>query len=183
MTTAASKNGSGTTPRKQLSEQLDRLDGVIDALDEGLKGAVADAVRDAVGAAVQEAVQAVLVQMLTNPDLQRMVRQAAAPTEPPHKEQDKPRERKSLLSRAWGRVRSAVSACADGFSTAVSLARLGWAVAGARTRALVMAGAAALAGAAYAARARIAQAARGVADYVSGNAGVLMRRLAPAFAR
>ncbi len=30
----ATKNG---TPRKQLSEQLDRLDGVIDALDEGLK--------------------------------------------------------------------------------------------------------------------------------------------------
>ena len=40
--TTATKNGA---PRKQLSDQIDRLDGVIDALDEGLKGAVADAVR------------------------------------------------------------------------------------------------------------------------------------------
>src|SRR5215212_1384505 len=101
-------NGSGT-PRKQLSDQLDRLDAVIDALDEGLKGAVADAVREAVTVAVNEAVQAVLVQVLTNPEMQRMMRNAASP-EPADKgceTEEKPRESGSLLSRAWGRIRLA----------------------------------------------------------------------------
>src|SRR5262245_12668186 len=67
-------------PRKQLSEQLDRLDGIIDALDEGLKGAVTDAVREAVAVAVQEAVQAVMRELLGNPDVLRAV--AAAEPQP-----------------------------------------------------------------------------------------------------
>src|SRR5262249_15521400 len=82
----ATKNG---TPRKLLSEQIDRRDGVIDALDEGLRGAVADAVREAVGAAVNEAVQAVLVQVLTTPEMQKRMRQAAAPAGPPPPRDDK----------------------------------------------------------------------------------------------
>src|SRR5258705_12974123 len=105
MNTTATKNGTGT-PRKQLSEQLDRLDGVIDALDEGLKGAVADAVREAVGAAVNQAVQAVLMELMTNPDLQKAARQT------PEREQDDepPRPPGSLLSRAWRKARSAAGA-------------------------------------------------------------------------
>src|SRR3954469_9616049 len=117
---AATKNG---VPRKQLSEQLDRLDGVIDALDEGLKGAVADAVRDAVGAAVNEAVQGVLLELMTNAELQKAVRQAAAPAEAPPRrgEGEKPPKPPggSLLSRAWGRVRSAARACASGVRNAL----------------------------------------------------------------
>src|SRR4051794_7750098 len=106
--TTAMKNGA---PRKQLSEQIDRLDGVIDALDEGLKGAVADAVREAVRDAVSEAVQAVLTEILPTPDVQRMARQAAGPAEQPRKEQDKPKKHEPLASRLWGRVRSAAGAC------------------------------------------------------------------------
>jgi hypothetical protein len=79
--TNATKNGA---PRRQLSEQIDRLDGVIDALDEGLKGAVADAIRDAVGSSVNEAVQGVLLELMTNPELQKAVRQAAAPAVQAH---------------------------------------------------------------------------------------------------
>ena len=70
---------NGSAPRKQLSEQLDRLDNIIDALDEGLKGAVADAVREAVAVAVQEAVQAVVRELLGNPDVLRAVAAAAQP--------------------------------------------------------------------------------------------------------
>jgi hypothetical protein len=33
-------------PRKQLSDQLDRLDSILDGLGDGLNGAVADAARE-----------------------------------------------------------------------------------------------------------------------------------------
>src|SRR5258706_15071795 len=43
---------NGTQQRKSLSQQLDRLDSILDGLADSLNGAVADAVRDAVGQAV-----------------------------------------------------------------------------------------------------------------------------------
>jgi hypothetical protein len=70
---------NGKQQRKSLAEQLDRLDGIIDALDEGLQGAVADAVKDAVALAVQQAVEAVLREVLARPDLLRAVAAQAAP--------------------------------------------------------------------------------------------------------
>src|SRR5947209_7237504 len=48
MTTNVKTNGR---PRKSLAEQIDRLDGVIDALSEGLNEAVATAVQESVGLA------------------------------------------------------------------------------------------------------------------------------------
>jgi hypothetical protein len=55
--------------RKSLSEQIDRLDKILDGLAEALNGAVADAVTHAVGLAVKEAVQTVLTEVLSNPDI------------------------------------------------------------------------------------------------------------------
>jgi hypothetical protein len=55
--------------RKCLSEQIDRLDKILDGLAEALNGAVADAVTQAVSLAVKEAVQTVLTEVLSNPDL------------------------------------------------------------------------------------------------------------------
>jgi hypothetical protein len=49
----ATMNGK---PRKQLSQQLDRMDGIIDCLADALPEAVADACRDGAKAAVQQAV-------------------------------------------------------------------------------------------------------------------------------
>jgi hypothetical protein len=76
-TTAA--NGK---PRRQLSDQLDRLDGqmdradaILDALSEGLNGAVADAAREGTRQAVKDAV----IEMLTDPDLRAALHQASAP--------------------------------------------------------------------------------------------------------
>jgi hypothetical protein len=50
--------------RKQLADQLDRLDQILDGLAEGLNDAVADACREGARRAVQEAV----VEIQTNPD-------------------------------------------------------------------------------------------------------------------
>jgi len=52
-------------PRKQLADQLDRLDSIIDALAEGLPGAVADACREGARQAVKDAI----IEIVTNPEL------------------------------------------------------------------------------------------------------------------
>jgi hypothetical protein len=77
MTTAT--NGK---PRKQLSDQLDRLDvqmdradAILDALSEGLNGAVADATKEGTRAAVKDAV----IELLTDPELRAALHKASAP--------------------------------------------------------------------------------------------------------
>lgn len=65
---------NNSKPRKQLSDQLDRLDSILDALSEGLQGAVADATREG----VQQAVQAAIVEILTDPTLRARLREATA---------------------------------------------------------------------------------------------------------
>jgi hypothetical protein len=64
--------------RKSLSEQIDRLDKILDGLAEALNGAVADAVTQAVSLAVKEAVQTVLTEVLSNPDLRAQLQGSAA---------------------------------------------------------------------------------------------------------
>jgi hypothetical protein len=63
--------------RNSLSEQIDRLDKILDGLAEALNGAVADAVTQAVGLAVKEAVQTVLTEVLANPDLRAQLQGSA----------------------------------------------------------------------------------------------------------
>jgi hypothetical protein len=77
--------------RPTLSEQIDRLDKVLDGLAEGLNEAVAAAVQAAVGVAVKEAVQAVLTEVLTNPALRAKLGAPATPATPPGNEMRKPR--------------------------------------------------------------------------------------------
>lgn len=85
MTATATMNGK--PQRKQLADQLDRLDEIIDALAEGLNGAVADACREGTRLAVKDAI----VEILTNPELRAMLVPQAAyvpaaapiPTTPP----------------------------------------------------------------------------------------------------
>src|SRR4051812_286259 len=89
--TASTSNGSHGQQRKTLAVQLDRLDGIIDPLDEALPAAVADAVKEAVSAAVQQTVEAVLREVLTRPELFRAVNPQPV----------QPVRRPSLLRRAW----------------------------------------------------------------------------------
>src|SRR5262245_48243261 len=68
--------------RKTLSEQLDRLDGVIDNLSDGLNQAVAHAVERGVSTAVERAVQGVLQAALASPEVARQLA-LATPAAPP----------------------------------------------------------------------------------------------------
>ena len=75
---------SNRAPRKQLSDQLDRLDAIIDVLAEGLPEAVAQACREGARQAVKDAV----VEILTNPELRALFQAlnkgaAPAPTRAP----------------------------------------------------------------------------------------------------
>jgi hypothetical protein len=61
--------------RKTLASQLDRLDGILDTLGEGLNEAVATVVQETVAVAVQAAV----TEVLTNPELQQRLRALRSP--------------------------------------------------------------------------------------------------------
>ena len=88
--------------RKSLSDQIDRLDQVLDGLADGLNGTVAQAVREVVGLAVKEAVHAVLIEVLGNPAMLEKLRGSTAVTTPaPHT---------TLLARL--RCRTCAWACA-----------------------------------------------------------------------
>ena len=67
MTTMMNPHTHNSRKRPSLSEQIDRLDSVLDGLAENLNDAVADAVKVAVGTAVQHALESVLKDVLTNP--------------------------------------------------------------------------------------------------------------------
>ena len=97
MTMTATSNGP--VRRKQLSDQLDRLDGIIDALADGLNQAVADAARDGSRAAVQE----VLIELVSNPQVGAFLQTASGhPQSPAH------HAGPSFFARMKGRICGAV---------------------------------------------------------------------------
>jgi hypothetical protein len=62
-------------PRKQLSEQIDRLELTVSNLGDGLR----DSVREATTQAVREAVTELVSEVLTNPDVAALFRNVQAP--------------------------------------------------------------------------------------------------------
>jgi hypothetical protein len=88
-------------PRKQLCDeltrleaQLDRHDAILDALSEGLTGAVKDAAVEGTKLAVKDAV----IELLTDPTLRAALHQATAPPATPKAES------------VWGRLKAKVAA-------------------------------------------------------------------------
>jgi hypothetical protein len=103
----ATMNGSPTRPqRKQLSEQLDRLDTILDGLSEGLNEAIADAARTATRMAVKDAV----VELLTDPELRAKLHQASAAHGPSSPAMPSTPARPSLLSRMLNGVKATIAA-------------------------------------------------------------------------
>jgi len=171
MTTKTSPNGQS---RKQLSDQLDRLDAVLDNLSDHLNEAVAGAVQQAVGLAVERAVQGVLTELVSNPAVREMLARNAdadaTPSQQPRQEGvDRP---SSPWDRAGQRVRAAGRACASGLKRS-------WKV-------VLAAGAGVAATAAWLGRSRLAAAAASVCGWAAGLAaaagaalGGLLPTLAP----
>jgi hypothetical protein len=133
MTTTMSKNGR--TQRPNLSQQIDRLDGILDGLAEALNESVADAVKDVVGQAVREAVQATLREVLANQDLFRAALAQHEPQAPPEPVSPTPARRtlkeKLAALRAWALQQA--RAKAEGAARSVASA-WAWCLAGVRRR-------------------------------------------------
>jgi phage-related minor tail protein len=100
---------NGRLPRKQLGDQLDRLDSILDGLSDALNEAVADAAREGAKSAVKE----ILMELLTNPQFAGLSRQAApAPAATPAAEPvpaPTSAAKPSLRSRLIGSLKERVS--------------------------------------------------------------------------
>src|SRR5262245_71411 len=72
----------GKAPRTTLSDQLDRLDRVIDDLSEGLNQAVATVVQQAVTQAVQQAIEGLMQAVVANPELLHTLADRLTPPTP-----------------------------------------------------------------------------------------------------
>ncbi len=115
-TTTPTMNGK---PRKQLADQLDRLDSIIDELAAGLNQAVADAAREGTRLAVKDAI----VEIMTNPELRALLapahpEPAPAPVAPPPvaaPESKKP--------GPWTRLKARIAAVRDTLTGAATKAK------------------------------------------------------------
>ena len=101
MSATAAVNGK---PRTQLSDQLDRLDRIIDALGDALPEAVTDACKDGAKQAVKEAI----IEIMTNPELRGLLASTSQPTPIPP-----PQEPAPARPSFWSRVKSRVAAAAS----------------------------------------------------------------------
>jgi hypothetical protein len=91
---------NGKVQRKQLADQLDRLDAILDLMAEGLPAAVADACREGTRLAVKDAV----VQILTDPELRAMlVSHLPAPVPAPATPDVPPKPKKPSI---WSRLKT-----------------------------------------------------------------------------
>jgi len=105
--------------RKNLADQIDRLDATLDGLADNLNEAVASAVKDAV--------QNVLLEVLTNPELTSLIRNPASPD---HAEADKDSASKGgdrskpgkqgFFGRLWNKTRKVARTIAGGIANSAS---------------------------------------------------------------
>ena len=116
MTATATMNGK--PQRKQLADQLDRLDGIIDALADGLNQAVADAAREGTRLAVKDAI----VEIMTNPELRALLAPARPETTPapmpPETVTPEPK-----MPGTWTRLKAKVAAARDALTGAAAKAK------------------------------------------------------------
>jgi hypothetical protein len=116
MSATTTTNGK---PRKQLADQLDRLDGILDALAEGLNGAVADAAREGTRLAVKDAI----VEIMTNPDLRALLAPAVAPPPPPPAAPPASAPPPPKKAGLWSRIKARASAARTAVAGAVARAK------------------------------------------------------------
>ena len=115
-TTTTTMNGK---PRKQLADQLDRLDGIIDALADGLNQAVIDAAREGTRLAVKDAID----EIMTNPELRALLapgrpEPTPAPAAPPPEAGPEPK-----APGLWTRLKAKVAAARDALTGTATKAK------------------------------------------------------------
>jgi hypothetical protein len=101
--------------RKQLSDQLDRFDAILDGLAEGLNGAIADAAREGTRLAVKDAI----VEILSNPDLKAVIQSAGPIPVPELTPRPKPESAWENLKTPLRNARAAVAAATEAARTVV----------------------------------------------------------------
>ena len=111
---SATDTMNGKPQRKQLADQLDRLDGIIDALAAGLNQAVADAAREGTRLAVKDAI----VEIMTNPELRAML--APARPEPTPAPVAPPPVAAPKQPGPWARLKTKVAAARDALTGAAT---------------------------------------------------------------
>jgi hypothetical protein len=98
-------------PRKQLSEQIDRLEQAVGGLGDGLR----EAVREATTQAVREAVGELVSEVLTNPDVAALFRGAqASPAQGPR---PRPSPAGGLLGSLTGWLQQPLQLARQAFQT------------------------------------------------------------------
>ncbi|MFM8272456.1 MAG: hypothetical protein ACKODX_09010 [Gemmata sp.] len=117
MTATATTNGK--PQRKQLADQLDRLDGIIDALADGLNQAVIDAAREGTRLSVKDAI----VEIMTNPELRALLAPVGpeptpVPVTPPEPVTPGPKK-----PGPWTRLKAKVAAAQDAVTGAATRAK------------------------------------------------------------
>jgi len=107
---------NGKPHRKQLADQLDRLDAILDAIAEGLPGAVTDACREGARAAVKDAI----IEIVTNPELRALLGTAPAPVGATPAPEPEPEPKKPGL---WSRLKAKLAAARDAVTGAATKAK------------------------------------------------------------
>jgi hypothetical protein len=108
---------NGKPQRKQLADQLDRLDAILDAIAEGLPGAVTDACREGARAAVKDAI----IEIVTNPELRALLGSTApAPVAAAQSPEPEPEPKKPGL---WSRLKAKLAAARDAVTGAATRAK------------------------------------------------------------
>jgi len=82
MTATMNPSENGRKERRCLSTEIDRLDSILDGLDQALQGAITDAVKEAVSVAVTEAVHRTVIEIVSHPQILQLLR-GTVPTPSP----------------------------------------------------------------------------------------------------
>ena len=117
-------------PRKQLSEQIDRLEQAVGGLGDGLR----EAVREATSHAVREAVGELVAEVVTNPDVAALFRNVQAPAAQAPRPSPLPggglmgwlQKPLQLARRAWQAVCRYKGAVLGGLAAVAAVAVLAW---------------------------------------------------------
>ena len=115
MSATMTNNDAPRTRRRQLTEELEKLDTMIDGLSEAIPGTIKDVLEQQVGTAIADGIKAAVLEVLANPDLITVFKHNMPPSTPPASQQGPvivPIPRPSLLRTLLSKFKSTVAGVA-----------------------------------------------------------------------